>query len=510
MSHYIISSIVKPSLVSEKDKSQFIILSEALKAGSEFVIIEKEELSGNLEPHLEKAVRHLIDIEKVNLGCRTTGIADLSSSNLGEWREAHKKFISILFYNKTVFNARFISFFPATKIVPPICFAFEHLSQKNITPQVGPQGQNLGTLIKNGNLVDWFCAKHIRLIFESLNIHSSGTTAIILFFEQEARKIIFSGRMPLFGELKQMAEKNEKLKNAFEQYNVLSLFDHWIINGAKAQEKDAYAVVGQYLYNTKNPVWNDFHLSGINPELMIEKINAGEKIYRNSYYEDKSISNIIKKIVSAVACTYITGHFRTTDESVCFDSFDRTIGKISAYDFISRHNLPVLFATAKPPSKWSSENMRLNTVEDYTILSKNLDNGQYSGICLDLYNLILNLVDVEKGIAQLPSGSGKYIKEVVVDVINNAGVKQMSYRMYSIYSILYSLKQKGMDFGYLSYSLDGNHPDTSFSLKKMREFLDINMHPKELPASFYGIDENMEALHRRAIRDNTYRLLDRI
>ncbi|MCK5476796.1 MAG: hypothetical protein KAI55_02665 [Candidatus Aenigmarchaeota archaeon] len=509
MNKYIISSILDSNALNQKDKSSFIAISDALKHGSEFIVLEKEELSGNLEPFLEKAIEHLLTVEKTKMGCRTTDSLDLSSSNLSEWKNSHKKLISMLFYNKKIFNAQFISFYPSTKVIPPLCYDFEYLNQKKVSPQVCPKGNNLGLFIQDANLIDWFCAKHIRLIFENLNIHNSSATQIILFFEKESRKAIELNKTPSLKQFEENIGENETLKKAMSQYNIISIFQHWVANGARAEEKDAYAIIAQYLYSTKNKLWNDFRLNNINPEMIIEKINRGEKIYENSIFEDKSFVYILKKIISAVACNYIDGHFKNTDASISFETFDRNLGKITAYDYIVKSNIPVLFATAKPQDKWSSENLRLNNIEDYTLLSKNLDEGQYSGICLNLYNLILNLVDIEKDINQMYGYSGKYIKEVVIDLINNPGISQTSYRMYSVYSILYRLKQKGMDFAYLSYSIS-NTLETAHNLRIIRDYLLRNTTPKELPASFYGIDENLNAQHQRTIRENTYRLLDKM
>ncbi|MCK5039727.1 MAG: hypothetical protein KAR87_02050 [Candidatus Aenigmarchaeota archaeon] len=510
MSHYIISSIIDSSLLDQKEKSPFIVISESIKHGSEFVILEKEELSAVLEPQMAQAIKRLTDVEKIKMGCRLTGSIDLSSSNLGEWKTSHKKLVSMLFYNKTVFNSQFASFYPATKILPSVCFDFEYLSDKTITPQVCPEGNSLGSFIKDNNLADWFCAKYIRLIFENLNINNTDATAIILFFEEESRKMIEENIIPSFAKIEELAGSQEKIKKALGQYNVMSLFDHWIVNGSKAQEKDAYLVVAQHLFQTRATIWSDFHLGNMNPECIIGKINSGQKTHNNSYFEDRSISRIIKKMISAVACSYVIGHFKTGDESICFDLFDKNLGKISAYDYIVRSNMPVLFATARPPDKYSSENLRLNNIEDYALLSKNLDNGQYSGICMNMHNLILNLVDIEKDVDKMDGGAGKYIKEVVVDLINNQGIGQQSYRIYSIYSILYCLKQKGMDFGYLSFSIDSGNLGTSIALREIKKHLMKNTNPKDLPPSFYGIDENLEALHLRAIREHTYRVLDRV
>lgn len=237
-------------------------------------------------------------------------------------------------------------------------------------------------------------------------------------------------------------------------------------------ERFAYYVVAKYMQETKDPIWY-----GI----------VGKKL------SDKELVEKPELWVSAVATKYIWGHINP---------------KLSEYEnpkpLLEKHKLYLVWETGFLQTGMEGM-MRIATPKELYTLAKHLGTP-YAGWCLDMEHILsVCNIDIENEIRKLPRDAGTWLKVVHVAYPSplhaHMPISLGSEAHEFLYKILYILRQKGFREGWIIYER-GDKPafQTIEVLRRIKEFLEKDVPPEELPPEFYGfkIDEP-EVIRQREV-----------
>ncbi len=221
----------------------------------------------------------------------------------------------------------------------------------------------------------------------------------------------------------------------------------------------AYIVVAKWMNEKKDPIW---------------RIVVGKKL------SDKELLKDIDKWVPAVAIKYIWGHFNPKSED--FEDPKPLLEKYKMY----------LVWETGCIGRGMEDYLRVGRpIELYTI-AKNLGTS-YAAWCLDLEHILTSYkMDVVKEIEKLPKDAGSYLKVVHFTYPSphhaHFPVSLGSEAQELWYKILFTLRQKGFKDGWIIYER-GSMPaeQTIEVMRRIKEFLEKDVPPEQLPPEFYGI-----------------------
>ncbi len=255
-------------------------------------------------------------------------------------------------------------------------------------------------------------------------------------------------------------EKKKELENVEKSVKeeFLSVLDSAI--GARGPERFAYYVVAKYMQETGDPIWNDV---------------VGKKL---------SDEEIVKKPdlwVPAVAMKYIQGHF---NPKILDDP----------KPFLEKNKMYIAFESADC-GKGEEFLLRIHKPKHLHLLAKHIG-SPYVGWVLDFEHTITCGQDVEKAVSELPENGGENLKVIHMSypspLHGHMPIPLGSEAQEYIYKILFMLRKKGFKEGWIIYERGGEPVgQTILSMRKIKEYLEKDVPPEELPPDFYGfnIDE---------------------
>ena len=173
------------------------------------------------------------------------------------------------------------------------------------------------------------------------------------------------------------------------------------------------------------------------------------------------------------------------------------------------------FVIETPTGFAGGENLgRFSSVLHMIYLSEEI-NSKWFGVAFDCEHLLGNNIDPEKEIEKMSQGDGERVKVMHIGwptplhtahVPLPLGSEQQIY----IYKIIYNLRQKGFEDGYLIYER-GNIPieETIIVMRKIVDFAQKNIKPEDLMKhpEFFGIKVGEIASEERqltAIREHAF------
>ena len=259
----------------------------------------------------------------------------------------------------------------------------------------------------------------------------------------------------------ELKEIENKIKNSLLSMTETSEFSY-------GPERFAYYVVAKYMQETSDRIWQRL---------------VGRKL------SDEEIISSPEKWVPAVAIKYIQGHFNP---------------KLKEYKdpkkYLEKSKIYLCFEAAPGPQGYENLRRIFHPFHLYA-LAKFLDTP-YAGWVLDFEHTLACGIDVKKAVEQLPEDGGKYLKVVHLafpsPLHGHVPVPLGSEAQEYIYEVLYILRQKGFTDGWLIYER-GSEPieQTIITMKKIKEFLEKNVEPRELPPEFYGFEVNAPEVVRQ-------------
>ena len=295
-----------------------------------------------------------------------------------------------------------------------------------------------------------------------------------------------------------------------ERYNFYDVFNYWTRHGSEAEEYVAYHVVAKWMYKRKDPLWTSILGNSDDPDHIIEEAirHLGEK---------GALTDVVKKLVTAVAAKYIEGHLKTMlDEYAMKVKFENKILKMSVLDYCRRHKLQIFIETNMPGGYGEMTGgappgeLRIIKATDHVKICQVID-PDILGYCMDFEHLITNYVDPEKEAEELiKTGGGKFIKCIHTNaprpiVGAHAPIWSLSNDMYILYRFFYKLRKAGCKNAYIIWEM-GSYgvQESAIAFRNIVRELEKETDPEKLPDEFFGIDKTFEAQQMTAIREHAY------
>ncbi len=273
--------------------------------------------------------------------------------------------------------------------------------------------------------------------------------------EREMRNIFEKYR----AELKDYENKEKKRIIDETKKDLLEAVDSYDLR--YGPERFAYFVVAKYLNEKKDPIW----MGIVGKQLSDEEIIKKPELW-----------------VGAVATKYIWGHFNPKEYE-------------DPKTLLEKYKMFVVFET-QMAAQGQEGMMRIAHPKELYYLAKNLGTP-YAAWALDAEHVLSCGIDPEKAIKELPKDAGAYLKVVHITYPSPLNPSHFPIPVGSeaqeyIYKLLFLLREKGFKDGWIIYER-GNLPiqQTMIALRKIKEFLEKDTPPEQLPPDFYGfkIDE---------------------
>lgn len=235
-------------------------------------------------------------------------------------------------------------------------------------------------------------------------------------------------------------------------------------------ERIAYYAVAKWMELNKDSLWRN--------------ITGGKKF-------DDIISRH-EVWVPAVACKYIWGHFNPT-EPIYADP----------KPLLDKFKLQMLFETEMAKGGYETY-MRVARLLHIYYLVTSLGTP-WAGVAVDFEHLLSCALDPKKEIADLPRDAGRWVKIVHLGwptphIPAHVPIPLGSEAQLWLYERLLELRQKGFESGILLFERAGLPIDESIlSIRKIAEYLDKEIAPKELPEDFFGMKPGGPEITRQLV-----------
>ncbi len=229
-------------------------------------------------------------------------------------------------------------------------------------------------------------------------------------------------------------------------------------------ERVAYYIIAKWMMKKRDPLW----------------MNIVGRIIKD---EELSKPKILEEWVPAVAGKYIWGHFNPKPET----------GYSDPKPLLEKYKIYWLFETSMGISGYELY-MRLGRLKDmyYTSIATG---SKWVGVTMDMEHMMGCNLDPKKEIELLPPKAGERLKLIHITVPTSHNPSHLPIYMASeaqlyIYERLYELRKKGFKDGWWIFERGGEEgqiKQTTLAMRKVREFLEKNIEPKELPLEFFGM-----------------------
>jgi len=295
-----------------------------------------------------------------------------------------------------------------------------------------------------------------------------------------------------------------------ERYNFYDVFNYWARHGSEAEEYVAYHVIAKMMYKNNDPLWKALLGSSDDPDQIIEEAikHIGEK---------GTLTDVVKKLITAVAAKYIEGHLRTELEEYAMKvKIENKMQKMSVLDYCKKHRMQIFIETNMPGGYGEMTagappgELRIIKATDHVKICQVIDPDML-GYCLDFEHLITNYVDPEKEAEELmKTGGGKLIKCLHTNaprpiVGAHAPIWSFSNDMFILYRFFYKLRKAGCKNAYIIWEM-GSHgvQESAIAFRNIVRELEKDTDPAKLPDEFFGIDKTFEAQQMTAIREHAW------
>ncbi len=293
----------------------------------------------------------------------------------------------------------------------------------------------------------------------------------------------------------------------------------WTIK-TRARLNDAYKIMGNYLFFTKDPIWT----------AMVSMYQDTLSRYSMDYSDDDWLDDALKKAedtndrifkefyYAVIGAKYLEGHMRELLKWMNEEFIPKELkGKPELQEFARKLNIVIEIPDARDPSHaglfilWHPKQVyaavktirrELNT----KMVWFNIDFEHVATQGVDV-------VSVLEDLAKRAPGFGRYIKVIHANAPNPLHSHYpIELGDTSIYRLLYILREAGMgekELVYLIFERGGGKDPFQHAvdaLKLMAKYLEKGTHPDKLPLDFYGLKETAGDVIRQGqiIRDHRF------
>jgi len=446
-------------LVEQKEKPNLMTIVRKIFAGGlegvNFTQVDLESITEFREPYLEEGVKKIKKLG-ITFGFhgefyrgRERPLEVLDSAIESDYTHSHQRLIEHI-EGCGKLGGKYINAHPSQS--PPFITLGKELQPSKL---VDFWGRPLADFLKeNTKILDWIVTERKlgekSFLWESLTRESP--TSLIKYYEE--RLEYYHKKEPSPEDRERFhREAVKKVKNDFLEYISSSALSH----GA---EKIAYYVIAKWMQDMDDPLWKSI---------------VGKRIEEEKFPEKHT------EWVPAVSAKYIWGHFNPINTSKFKDpkpilekykiywAFEAEMGG-GGVEGMSRFVRPrdMIYLCQAIKSKWVS-------------------------ICIDFEHLLSQNIDIKKEIESIPFGSANYVKLLHLGFPTSLAPAHMPIPLGSkeqlwIYERLFELRKKGMKDAWMIFERAGAPREKSIlAMRLIKEFLEKDVPPKELPFEFFGM-----------------------
>ncbi|MCD6477226.1 MAG: hypothetical protein J7K26_03680 [Candidatus Aenigmarchaeota archaeon] len=265
-------------------------------------------------------------------------------------------------------------------------------------------------------------------------------------------------------EAKSQKEFDEKkFKELCREKAVKSIYDFIQSESQRyGPERFAYFVVAKYMEMNKDPLW--------------QLIAKGKSI------DDDKFRNNFRNWVPAVSAKYWWGHFNPKKET----EFKDPKPILEKYKMYLVLETPTGFSGGEDLGRFSRPLHMLYLV-------KNIGT-KYAGLTIDMEHMLGNNIDPKKEFDEFPYDGGKWVRVIHMGHptplhIAHKAIYLGSEEQQYIYERMWQLRQKGFKDGIFIFERAAveDIKTSILALRKIKEYLEKDVPPKELPLDFYGV-----------------------
>jgi hypothetical protein len=454
--------------------------------GVNFTQIDLETGVEFLEPGLEKTIKRIKDLG-ISFGIHgemgRPKIA-LESALEVDYRDSHIKFIRNLYRSKEI-GAKYYLLHSSESI--PITRAGEHMQSTAIVDIYGRRFHYF--LEENPDLIEW--AANDQEILDMMPYRGLKTI-------NEIRKDISK----LKEQLKEI-EENQKIiveNNIKKLENDIQETKKIVVDYSKTEtmtfgpERIAYMLTAKWMESRGDPLWKGF--------------------VGNTKFED--IRKDYGAWVPAVASKYIYGHFHPEECTNNLPEFMKTVllerTKLDG-DPKKHLNKDFLFVIETPMvEKGMEEESRLAYPRHIIRLCRNIG-CKYVKAVIDFEHALGAGININRELERLKSDDGKFVKVLHLGWPTplqpaHYPIPLGSEQQEWLYKWIYELRKKGFDESEDRFIIferaGGEDPiqQSVLALRKIIEYLRIDIPPDKLPLDFYGIEEKELKMQETQIREH--------
>ena len=284
-----------------------------------------------------------------------------------------------------------------------------------------------------------------------------------------------------FGE-KEKKEAKRKLDDSLKKFIISFASTDDLSYGC---EKVAYFIVAKYMMQTKHPIWKGIVGGDISDE-------------------DLPKDDFTTKWVPAVAAMYAWGHFM---QDACPG------GKGPFPDpkpLLDKYKIYYSFETPMAMTGYELH-ARMSRLFYIYHMIKNI-RSEWMSITMDMEHMLGNNLDPKAEIDSLPQDAGKYLKIVHITTPSPLNPSHMpvplgSEPQYYIYQRLWDIRKKGFKDGWMIFERGGEEgmvKQTVLSMRKIKQYLEMDISPDDLPEDFFGFEEGkpLVAIQQNLIKEH--------
>jgi sugar phosphate isomerase/epimerase len=444
---------------SQEEKPQFLTIPRKIFRGGlegvDFTQLDIESITEFKEPDLKKetekirnlGIRFGVHGESYAMGGGEKPMGLLDSAIETDYIHSHDRLMKHI-EGCGMIGAEYVNVHPS-ETTPFLKLTM----QLQPTKLVDPWGRSFKEFFEeNPKLLDWVIEEDNDFLWEFLR-----TTAKSLINrniqDRRDRYILREKKEP------DMKKIEEEVKEEVKTFFVEQISTPELAYGA---EKAAYYIIAKWMMNNNDPLWKNM---------------VGKKI------SDKDLRDEHAKWVPAVSAKYIYGHFKPKDTKKFPDPLK----------VLEKNKLYFVFEAQMGTSGLEGL-QRLVRPIDMIHLCEAID-SPWVVVCIDFEHILSQNLDPKKEVEEIPRGKGKFVKVLHLGFPTphtpahmplDVGSREQLY----LYEIIYELRQRGFKEGFLIFERGAAARGTSLlAIKKIKEFLEKETPPGELPIEFYGMSE---------------------
>jgi len=466
---------------SQEEKEQFLTIPRKIFRGGlegvNFTQLDIESITEFVEPYLkqeaekirELGIRFGVHGESYAMGGMEKPISLLDSCIESNYLNAHIRLLQHIEGCGKI-KAEYINIHPSE--TPPFPRLSMHLQP---TKLVDFYGRPLEKFLKeNKDILEW--AAQQDFINDIMRAQFRVPTEEDILEDLKRRYEVVNRKKP--GILEEAELRIEAKKRRKETLETLLLNFVSTTDLAYGSERLAYYITAKWMQRHNDQLW---------------KTIVGKNM------RDKDLPELekIRKWVPAVAAKYIWGHFNPKDPKYK-----------DPKPLLEKYKIRFIFETQMGESGVEGLH-RFSRPRDMIFLCKAIKSN-WVGVCFDFEHVMSHNIDPKEEIESIPFGMAKYIKVCHLGfptphVPAHMPIPYGSREQFYLYERIFELRKKGFEDGWLIFERGAAGRGTSLlAMRKIKEFLEKDTVPKELPLSFYGLEEGAPDIKKQevAIREH--------